>query len=220
VTSDASHSKKIVVRANSLLGNIRIVNLDPHLPPSELAFFTQFLDKKTDYLEYGSGGSTICALDHGVRSVLSVESDPMWFELVSNAISNNDRSRISQLFIDIGPTKEWGWPSSDPPLSTWPNYSLTPWKYSERQGIDPNLVLIDGRFRLACFCASLLFSKPKTTILFDDYTDRPHYHVVEKFIQPRNTVGRLCEFRVPKRLKRSQIKGVVALLSDSLFDPA
>jgi len=144
----------------------------------------------------------------------------MWLERVSNAISNNDRSRISQLFIDIGPTKEWGWPSSDPPLSTWPNYSLTPWKYSAGQGIEPNLVLIDGRFRIASFCASVLFGKPKTTILFDDYIDRPQYHVVEKYIQPRNVVGRLCEFRVPKRLGRSRTKGVIALLFESIFDPS
>jgi hypothetical protein len=58
----------------------------------------------------------------------------------------------------------------------------------------PDLILIDGRFHIACFLASILLAKPGTIILFDDYFDRPNYHVVEKYIKPSAKAGRMAEF--------------------------
>jgi hypothetical protein len=46
----------------------------------------------------------------------------------------------------------------------------SPWR---RGAVKPDLVLIDGRFRLACFLHPLLAAAPGTPILFDDYTNRP-----------------------------------------------
>jgi hypothetical protein len=63
----------------------------------------------------------------------------------------------------------------------------------------PNLVLVDGRFRVCCFLTSLIFAEKGTKIFFDDYTNRPHYHFVEKFIKPSETCGRQALFIVPKR---------------------
>lgn len=41
--------------------------------------------------------------------------------------------------------------------------------------------MIDGRFRVACFLYSLLCAETGTVILFDDYSLRFRYHLVEDF---------------------------------------
>ena len=67
----------------------------------------------------------------------------------------------------------------------------------EREGVSPDLVLIDGRFRVASFLVSALLAQEGCTILFDDYFDRPNYHVVEKYLKPVRKAGRMAEFSVP-----------------------
>jgi len=38
-----------------------------------------------------------------------------------------------------------------------------------------------------------------TTILFDDYRNRPHYHVVEEFLKPIDFCGRQALFKVENK---------------------
>ena len=63
----------------------------------------------------------------------------------------------------------------------------------------PKLVLIDGRFRVCCFLTSLKFAEEGTKILFDDYTNRPHYHFVEKYVSRFKECGRQCLFVMPSK---------------------
>lgn len=69
----------------------------------------------------------------------------------------------------------------------------------------PDLVLIDGRFRLACFLHSQLAAETGTPILFDDYTNRPQYHLVEEFCPIEQSEGRQVLFSVPAELDRETI---------------
>jgi hypothetical protein len=58
----------------------------------------------------------------------------------------------------------------------------------------PDLVLIDGRFRVCCALTTLLKLKDrKFKLLFDDYMDRPHYNSVERFSRVKSTHGRMVE---------------------------
>ena len=60
-------------------------------------------------------------------------------------------------------------------------------------------MLIDGRFRVCCFLTSLKFAKEGTKIIFDDYTTRRHYHIVEEHVSRAETCGRQCLFIVPPK---------------------
>jgi hypothetical protein len=73
-----------------------------------------------------------------------------------------------------------------------------PWEYANQKSLKPDLILVDGRFRVACFLYSLLCAETNTTILFDDYTERPEYFIVEKFCKLDHTVGRMGFFKVVK----------------------
>jgi hypothetical protein len=58
------------------------------------------------------------------------------------------------------------------------------------------MVLIDGRFRAGCFGATLLNAKDYTVILWDDYVDRPEYHLVEEVTKPVALFGRMARFEI------------------------
>ena len=68
--------------------------------------------------------------------------------------------------------------------------------------ISPDLVLIDGRFRVFCFLTTVKLAPVGTKILFDDYINRPLYHVVEEFCEKIETCGRQALFEVSQSAKK------------------
>jgi len=61
---------------------------------------------------------------------------------------------------------------------------------------NPDVVLIDGRMRTSCLLSVILKAKKKTLVLFDDYSEREYYHIVERIIKPIDMVGRVAIFEV------------------------
>lgn len=71
-----------------------------------------------------------------------------------------------------------------------------PWKHLEAAGLVPDLILIDGRFRVACMLECLVRVKDQSSaIFFDDYFDREPYSVVERFADMVDRAGRMAIFR-------------------------
>lgn len=142
-------------------------------------------------LEYGSGGSTVLAAEQG-RPVVSVESDRVWAERLSSYLARRGLGTAAVHHVDIGPTKAWGRPQTDAAWRNYPLYATSVWDRPDMT--HPDLVLIDGRFRPACFAAvSARITRP-VRVLFDDYADRPQYHKVETIAVPTRIVGRMAEF--------------------------
>jgi hypothetical protein len=104
--------------------------------------------------------------------------------------------------VNIGATKAWGYPEDRSRITRWPSYGSSIWGRLHEDGVNPDLVLIDGRFRVACLCCTLLHAAPGTIVLFDDYGKREHYHQVEQLALPRGQHGRMAEFEVPEILDR------------------
>lgn len=167
------------------------------MEPEGLKILDSRLAKASIFLEYGAGGSTVLASEMGVRTIYSVESDRGFLDAVTGAVAETkSEANLIDHFVDIGPTAEWGNPKDSTKAAKWPHYASSIWtRIFEENLPHPDLILIDGRFRVACFLACLHFAKPGTTILFDDYYDRPHYHVVEKYLTPVSRNGRMAEFR-------------------------
>jgi len=175
----------------------------PTMPADGARRLEELLRGSRCYLEYGAGGSTVKACDVGVPVVLSVESDRDWLEALGRKIARRrSASQLIPLHIDLGPVKDWGFPVSEAHWKNYSNYPLLAWEECIRRGLKPDLVLVDGRFRVACFMATLLFAQPGCRILFDDYGDRPDCTAVERFVQPSAMIGRVAEFVVPDELPR------------------
>lgn len=157
----------------------------------EIALFEATVQAGGHYLEYGAGGSTklVAALPQ-MASITSVESDPAYLRdrLAGDAAiqAATQSGRLRFLIADIGPVGEWGYPTDASKDYLWPDYALCPY----RHGYRPDLVLIDGRFRVACGLLAAL-QAPAAPVLIHDYADREFYHVLEKFLHIETRVETL-----------------------------
>lgn len=182
------------------------IPLRPHMEDEGINLLEKHMANSNTYLEYGSGGSTVFAAIKGIPNIHSIDSDIGFLDAVkARALEQNSNASINLHPVNIGPTKEWGHPTDKSHADQWPKYSCAAWDFFLEKNINPDLILIDGRFRVACFLASLMFAKPGTVILFDDYFDRPGYHSVEKHLRPRSQAGRMAEFVVDASFNTSKV---------------
>lgn len=186
--------------------------------PEKLAnFFSDQALKSSFILEYGSGSSTEFLI-HNKKKCMSVESDYSFLINLLQKISIHGFALSSiPVFIDIGPTKEWGYPLDKSKQSNWHTYSLKPWEILNDAKITPDLVLIDGRFRVACMLATLVSISKPTRIIFDDYVDRPYKNIIEKFCKPYETIDRAAYFEISPGILSA--KDILHYFS-SFFDPS
>ena len=140
--------------------------MEPYLKSNDLTMFFKYLDNAKVYLEYGSGGSTYQAsIRNNIKSIFSIESDERWHDKLKAIIKDNSQTKYIHRDINTLPNS-WGHPG--------PKCSDTQRKlYSEFPIIDDDvhidLVLIDGRFRVAC-CLKLFKNISNNCIVcFDDF---------------------------------------------------
>jgi hypothetical protein len=166
------------------------------LPEPEAACLTEHYQDAQTILEYGSGGSTVFAanLPHNPK-LFSIETDKQWSAKLDFSIkSTYPNSNIHMRYVNIGHTKAWGRPQSHDSYFKYPNYAFG--IYDDPTFDEPDLILIDGRFRQACFYAALFKMTKPVTLLWDDYTNRPKYHGVERYFKPVEKIGRMARFEV------------------------
>ena len=73
-------------------------------------------------------------------------------------------------------------------------------------GWSPDVVLIDGRFRVACFLTCLLMTSPGTKIVFDDYTENQRYHLASEIVTPSRVGERQALFVRPESLDEIAVR--------------
>ena len=151
------------------------------------------------YGEFGMGSSTIWVLDNCNCTVVAVESDKIWIDHVKEKAES--AARLDVTHVDVGALVRMGRPKTYDKRENFIDYCTAIWNGPQK----PELVLIDGRFRVCCFLNCLLHGDPGTKILFDDYLYRPTYHVVEEYVQPSDYCGRQALFIVPDSLDKQEI---------------
>jgi len=163
------------------------------MPDAEVAHLKQAYADARVILEYGSGGSTRLAAGMPGKFVMSVESDPDWMRKLRRDLATAASPVILQ-HVDIGPVGAWGRPLTDAGWRTYHRYPNSVWEQPWFK--QPDVVLIDGRFRTACLAAVILQTRRPVRVLFDDYGVRDRYRLVERIIEPQAMYGRMAEFLV------------------------
>lgn len=173
---------------------------DLTLPTAEAAAVAETYASAATILEYGSGGSTIIAAEMDGKTIFSVESDASWVSGFQAWFAvNKPKATVHLHVVDIGITADWGKPVNHRGWRRYHHYPISVWDRDDF--VHPDVVLIDGRFRLACFLTTLYRITRPVTVLFDDYKDRPAYHRVETLVQPSTLIGRMARFDlVPRTL--------------------
>ena len=147
------------------------IKCKPHLHDIELIAFLSFLTKDTIFFETGSGCSSIIA-KYYAKKTYAVEGCKKYYQLgIENGLKDN------LIFKDLKPDDPtWSYPGKNSNLNDWKNY-FTAYK----KEYDADVILIDGRFKIAT--AMDIFNKIRndTIILLHEYKYRPKYYILEKY---------------------------------------
>jgi hypothetical protein len=133
-----------------------IARPDLTLPEAEAAHLRAACEDASAILEYGSGGSTVMAAEMPGKRIWSVESDAAWADMMRGWLTANPPATgttVEVIWADIGPTEAWGHPANKSGYLRYARYPLGVW---ERADVTPDLVLVDGRFRMGCALAAAL----------------------------------------------------------------
>jgi hypothetical protein len=170
---------------------------------AERELFTRCLQHAKHYFEFGAGGSTVLAVEKGL-TVYGVESHPEWVAALKAKLGDACQLDV----VDIGPTGDWGLPTSKAASPRFPDYSRA--IQAHEKAFD--LILVDGRFRVACTMTAiqhLLENHPqprKARIFIHDFWNRPSYHLVLQFLDVVEQIDTAGVFRVKADLDRARIE--------------
>ena len=155
-----------------------------------------FLKKKilnsNFFLEFGSGNTTIFAEENNIP-FFSVESDKSFYTFMKKKSSN-------VFFYSLGLVEFFSYPLFRKKVfqKFYSNkaklYSSKIFEKLSREKIFPDLILVDGRYRVLCMLNIFKFLKKnnlfKTCIILDDYKFRDYYHIINNYYEIK-TIGRL-----------------------------
>ena len=171
------------------------INCKPHLTDEELIAFLSLLTKDTIFFETGSGCSSVIAKFYA-KKVYSIEGCQKFYEL---GIKNGLKDNI--IFKNLKPDNyKWSRPGKKSNLEDWKNYFQ-----SYKKEYKADVILIDGRFKVAT--AMDIFSKinDNTIILIHEYNKRPLYFVLENYYKYIYHWGTLFAFVKKKDIKEIPI---------------
>lgn len=174
-----------------------IIPLMPRMSVQETALFEHYLKQSKAYFEFGSGGSTKLATRNEVE-VFGVESDKFWVDTLKK-----EAGPLCKVdYVDIGPTKEWGYPVDNTHREKFPLYSQAIMQHDKAF----DLILVDGRFRVACTLNAIKQTLEKqkdiddTVIFIHDFWDRPDYHSVLAFLETRDKAETAGAFKIKRKI--------------------
>jgi hypothetical protein len=182
--------------------------MQPFMSGAERALLESFLRHSDNYLEFGSGGSTVAAARLVRHHVTAVDSSRDWLANVEQAcLAEGCPLKPVLIHADIGPIGAWGMPTDPAVRDRWPSYYEAPWEHPA--GLDADLFLVDGRFRVACFMKTLLNCQPDSRIMIHDFASRVAYHVIREVAREIASAEDLSVFvPIPGR-HRSRIHAIL-----------
>lgn len=87
-----------------------------------LPLFMKYLQKCSNYFEFGTGASTYAASKiDGIQNIYSVESDKNWIHKIAKNIK--DKDKVNFLFNEMGTNGNWGNPGKHATNQQKINYS-------------------------------------------------------------------------------------------------
>lgn len=172
----------------------------PHMTDDERGLFNRYCRRSIRVVEFGSGGSTFQYFRRPqIEVVVTVESDPEWLARLRAhpmLAAEEASGRWVPIHGDIGPTKQWGYPVDGARAQGMAgNYHAAVWR--DHPGLY-DLVLVDGRFRIACALQAIPFVKPRGVVMIHDFDSRPGYAALLKFFDEVAHVDQLIVLK-PRR---------------------
>jgi hypothetical protein len=166
------------------------IKCNPHFIDEELTAFLSFLTEDTIYFETGSGCSSVIA-KYYAKKTYAVEGCIKYYKI---GIENGLKDVI--IFNDLKPDDlDWSFPGKNSSLDDWKKYFQ-----SYKKEYNADVILIDGRFKVAT--AMDIFDKIRddTIVLLHEYFERPSYFILEEYYDYVYHWGRLYAFVKKKNI--------------------
>lgn len=182
------------------------------------SWFAAELSRADSYVEYGSGGSTVLAAALAVPFA-TCDSDKRFLSAVERKIKllgyASPRQQIFR-YAGLGPVTYWGTPLVTKPRSQrrikmFRQYSELPCSPEWLKG--EVLVLVDGRFRVACAfkaAKALSLGGLRYSVVVDDYATNDSYKLLERHIVLKQRVGRMAIFGDSLLSNEQQLTSAIA----------
>ena len=200
------HTVFVVLGLKISIRNKSAPDYDFIMTGRERKCFEKYVLKSRNYLEFGMGGSTIFYLRNSGGKVCSVEANSRWLEFLrrKNVIAKAeacDRLKICQ--ADIGPLGECGYPVNESAREKFPDYSQAVFRQTAQKF---DLILADGRFRVACVLASIIHQRGNNPLIaVHDFRFRGKYHPIVKYLDKVERADSLCVFRIKKDINAEEL---------------
>jgi hypothetical protein len=163
---------------------IRLNNeqMQPNFKQNDKKLFYKYLNKSQYYFEYGSGGTTFeASITPNIKKIISVESDYTTHTKIKNMITTN-KDKIVFQYCDMKTLPNtWGNPGKNSTLNDWINYSGQILNLNKELSSKIDLIVIDGRFRVACCLKCHLVINDDCIIILNNFFNRSYYHIVLGF---------------------------------------
>ena len=192
------------------------LSIKPRMSDGEIVAYAAQLKEAHVVLEFGMGGSTCLAAAQPIGQLYSVEADQDWINRCLAMPEVTPLVRAGRLVThrpEIGPIATYSMPTDPGTASLWPSYSLSIWNRLEHT---PDLVLIDGRFRVSCFLQAIMRLPKSTKYVIHDFWSREHYHALLQFGSLLDRVDDLAVFQVDPD---TDYRAVGIAASTYLLDP-
>lgn len=173
----------------------------------EQAVLEAALKASSFFLEFGCGGSTQFARSVSKGRIVSIETDEGWVQKVRELVPLREEDAI--LHANIGPVKSYGHPKD---LLQQAHLFSTYWNVFQLLNHTPDLILVDGRFRVAT-CLRCAVRYPTARILFHDFTIRPEYHSILNFLTIISTTNTLVELRLKETFDKDSLQETITKFS-------
>ena len=164
----------------------------------------EYLVQCEKVFEFGCGGSTVLMSGmENIKTIHSVESDKNWVSAVKKQVGG----RVNFHFVDINTAPGlWGHPKDKSKISEWPNYSGV---LSKIPDYYPDLIFVDGRFRVACALKSLEKMNAQSHLMVHDYGLDRNYNVIEKWFKKVDSADTLFVFTKKENIDQEEINKAI-----------
>jgi len=174
----------------------------------ETVLLSALAAKAARVVEFGCGGSTRLILAAGQARLLSIDTDAQWLQRAATtpeAEAAAAHGRFTAWHVDLGPTGQWGWPLGPVSADAAWRYWGAPWLVMPRA----ELVLVDGRFRIACALAAHgRLAADGHVAVHDFWPRRAYQQALAPFFEVVGSAGTLALLQ-PRKVARAEIEAAL-----------
>lgn len=175
----------------------------PHMTNNELLLIKKYAINCKEILEYGSGGSTFYFIRKN-KKIISVENNKPYFCYMKTFNVIKRYKNLDYQFVDTGKSSDWGYPVDDTKKENWPQYYKKVW---EKLNIScPDIIFIDGRFRVMCALESIQYIRMDTIIIIHDFLDRKYYGEILNYFELIDQVDTMAILKKKPTINLAQLE--------------